>query len=451
VKVNGPFATCQIQDDPASLSPEEKRALIQRVLDGDMFRRSPAMRAFLLYISEYAILGRSERLKEQTIGVEVLGRRPNYDPADDNIVRVRAHELRGRLEKHFTTEGREEPIILKVPKGSYVPEFVARKELSPDAAEPAPIVDKPVQEGRSAPPVNRQWLLVTVMLIVAITGSVILTRYMQTGGSGARDASISGAMHDFWGQFFDKPNEELKIVYADTSYALWQDLNDKTLNLGDYLNRNYLNAQGNKLFNLAMRRVTSTADITIAARLGALAGRFHGQPNLQFSRDVTTDFFHHGNLVLIGSHRSNPWVEVFEPSLNFVLDQDPNSGAPLFRNRSPQPGEARTYSIPAAFDTQKAYEGSYTSYGVIALLRGCGDRGLTVLLEGLNTQATQAMGDLVTDPQRLDTFLRSMGHTAGTNVTPFEALVQITSLPGQYDNPKVLAYRLRPPGSCIGG
>lgn len=57
------------------------------------------MGSFLLYITEHSIIGRTERLKEQSIGAEVLGRKPNYDPADDNIVRVRAHELRERLEK----------------------------------------------------------------------------------------------------------------------------------------------------------------------------------------------------------------------------------------------------------------------------------------------------------------------------------------------------------------
>jgi hypothetical protein len=72
-------------------------------------------------------------------------------------------------------------------------------------------------------------------------------------------------------------------------------------------------------------------------------------------------------------------------------------------------------------------------------------------VEGLNAQATQAAGDMVTDPQRLDALLNSIGHKAGTNVAPFEALFQITSLPGGYDSPRVIAYRLRQPEACVGG
>jgi hypothetical protein len=137
--------------------------------------------------------------------------------------------------------------------------------------------------------------------------------------------------------------------------------------------------------------------------------------------------------------------------MNFVLAKDDQTHAPLFRNRNPRSGEAAGYAIPAMYDTQKVEEKSYLSYGVVALLKGCGDQGFTLLVEGLNTQASQAAGDFITDPQRMEVLLQNLGHKPGSDVTPFEALFQITSLPGGYDNPKVIAYRLRPHDACIGG
>jgi hypothetical protein len=92
----------------------------------------------------------------------------------------------------------------------------------------------------------------------------------------------------------------------------------------------------------------------------------------------------------------------------------------------------------------------FTSYALVALLNGCGDRGLTVVDEGLNMQATQAAGDMITDPQRLDMLLHSIGHTPATKVPPFEALIQIKSLPGGYEAPQVIAYRVPRPASCVG-
>ncbi len=417
------------------------------------------MRAFLLYVTDHVIQGRAERLKEQTIGAEVLGRKPGYDPADDNIVRVRAHELRGRLEKYFATEGAQEPVLITIPRGTYVPEFVPRSATASEAEPAGQVSGKPPAVQTTGRPLQAtgktkfrwlQWVLLTLGFLLAAAASSLATRYLMTHRSGEDAAAPGGAARDFWGQFFPKPDSELKVVYSDPSFALWQDLHGITLGLGDYLNRTYLNAEGDKLFNVAMRRVTSPADISIAVRLATLSAEFGGHETPQFARDADAEFFHRGNVVLIGSHRSNPWVEMYEPDLNFQLEQDPHTGAPAFVNRSPRPGEPREYAIPDMFDTQRVEEKAYDSYGVVALLRGCGARGLTVLIDGLNMQATQAAGDLITDPQRLETLLRSLGHKPGTNVAPFEALIQITSLPGGYDNPRILAVRLRTADSCVG-
>lgn len=448
------------ENTKALLSPEQKRELVRRVIHSQAFSRTPAMRAFLQYVTENAILGRIEKLKEQTIGTEVLGRSPDYNPTDDNIVRVRAHELRGRLDKYFASEGSKEPFVITIPRGAYAPEFVSRpsagqeevslKVPSPEElpSQPAPL--EPYAE-RSPELLAKHWLLLGMIFLVAVAGTAAITRLIVKSEVKPTLTQQARVTRDFWGQFFERPNEELKVVYADTSFALWQDLNGKALDLGDYLNRKYLDVQANKLFNVVMRRVTTPADMTLAVHLATLASEFGGQETPQFARDADSQFFHQGNLVLIGSHRSNPWVTIYEPSLNFQLEQDPQTGAPMFRNRSPQTHEDQTFAIPAMYDTQKTEEKTYKSYGVVALLKGCGDHGLTVLLEGLNTQATQAAGDLVTDPQRLDILLRSIGHQPGTSVPPFEALFQITSMPGGYDNPRVIAYRLRTPEGCTGG
>jgi hypothetical protein len=445
-----PFPVTRGRDKTISLSPDQKRALVQRVVSSQVFSRAPALRAFLVYITDHAISGQTDKLKEQAIGAEVLGRKPNYDPADDNIVRVRAHELRERLARYFASEGSAEPIVVTIPRGAYAPEFAPR-ESAPAERPAAPVVSEIARESaKTAAPSVWRWAAVPAVLLVAVCASVVLTRFAVKNESRTVAEHPDGAMRDFWGQFFNTPNEELKVVYSDPGFALWQDLTGKSLNLGEYLNHKYLTLNQDKFFDVAARRVTSPADIAISTHIGVLTGEFGGQANLRFARDASAEFLRYGNTVLIGSHRSDPWVEIYEPSLNFQLAQDPHSNAPAFLNRSPQQGETAMYSIPAMFDTQRTEEKEFTSYGVVALLKGCGNRGMTVLLEGLNMQATQAVGDLVTDPQRLDGLLKSIGHKPGTTVAPFEALIQITSLPAEYDNPRVVAYRLRHPESCVG-
>jgi hypothetical protein len=414
-----------------------------------MFNRARAMRAFLLYITEQAFLGNAENLKEQAIGAEVLGRKGDYDPAVDNIVRVRAHELRERLEKHFSTEGAEEPIILTVPKGCYIPEFTPRKSILLEKPEQVPTPPAPpVLPQQKVPPLHHYWLPFTLILLAAVFTTALLTRYLTN--SRARSIAGNDAIRDFWGQFFDKSSEELRVVYADTSFALWQDLTGKSLDLGEYLSRNSLAVSNDELREVATRRATSPADVYVSVRLAALATEFGGKLDPEFARNVSADSLQHSNGVLLGSRRSNPWLEIYENNLNFVLERDPHTGAPLFRNRAPQPQEADTYSIPTMLDVQGDEQREFTSFALVALLKGCGDRGLTVIDEGLNMQATQAAGDLITDPQRLDMLLHSIGHTPGTKVVPFEALIQIKSLPGGYENPRVIAFRVPRSAPCIG-
>lgn len=400
------------------------------------------MCAFLLHITEQAHLGHIENLKEQAIGANVLGRKGNYDPAIDNIVRVRAHELRERLDKHFSSEGAEEPVIITVPKGSYVPEFIPRKSLALDDQETRQILAIPASSGQKPQSTPRYWLPFTLILLIAISATAVFTRYLLLSNNRAPTISSSGAMYDFWGQFFERSNEELGIVFADASFALWQDLSGKSLDLGDYLSRKDLELRSNDLREVAARRFTSPADLYVSVGLGTVATEFGGRLNLQFARNANVDFLHHGNRVLLGSRRSNPWLEVYENNLNFVLEQDPNTGAPLFRNRSPLPQEAQVYGIPTMLDVRGDEQREFTSYALVALLKACGDRSLTVVDEGLNMQATQAAGDLITDPQRLDMLLRSIGHTFGTKVVPFEALIQIKSLPGGYEAPRVITSRV---------
>lgn len=427
-----------------ALTSKEKLELVERVANSPAFARSPALQAFLLYIAKHAIAERPERIKEQSIGAEVLGRKPNYDPAEDNIVRVRAHELRHRLEKYFATDGIDEPVIITVPRGTYVPEFHSRQDLS--LSLPVPGMQKP--EPRPEKRLTMwPWVAGSIIALVVIAAFISISALRNKRTTVESQAS-NVAIRDFWGQFFTHPEEELRVVTADTAFALLQDLSGQNLDLGDYLSRKYLQISDEKLREIAVRRATSPADVTISLQLSSLAKEFHGHINQQYARDIGMHALQSGNVAIIGSHRSNPWIEVFEPQLNFVLEQDARTGAPRFRNKSPHPGEAAMYGIPAMLDTNGTEQREIESYGLVALRRGCNSHNLIVLLEGLNMEATEAAGEVVTDPQRLNDMLHKIGHQPGTDVAPFEALIKLTSLPGGFANPEVIAYRIEPGVSC---
>src|SRR5262249_7967028 len=121
--------------------------VVQRVTASPVFQRSPRLRELLLHICERAIQNRTDELREQQIGCAVFGRKPDYSPGDDNIVRVEARHLRRRLEEYFSTDGKKEPLVIVIPKGGYIPVFEPREVPTAETAPEPP----PMAPARSAP------------------------------------------------------------------------------------------------------------------------------------------------------------------------------------------------------------------------------------------------------------------------------------------------------------
>lgn len=80
----------------------------------------------LEFVVASTLRGEASHLKETTIGVFVFGRSPDYDPKVDTIVRSQAWRLRAKLKKYYASEGANDPIIVDIPIGHYVPAFHVR-------------------------------------------------------------------------------------------------------------------------------------------------------------------------------------------------------------------------------------------------------------------------------------------------------------------------------------
>jgi hypothetical protein len=101
---------------------------LERVLSSSCFARNERVSRLLRFLIERCLEGRECELKESLIGVEVFGRRADYDLKRDSTVRSEAVRLRARLSKYYAGEGRRDPLVIDLPKGGYIPRF-----RSPDA------------------------------------------------------------------------------------------------------------------------------------------------------------------------------------------------------------------------------------------------------------------------------------------------------------------------------
>ena len=112
---------------PEASNEQDALQLLGRVLSGSGFARNERMSRFLRFLVERHLEGRDNELKESLIAVEVFGRRPDYDPKLDSIVRTEAARLRARLIDYYAGEGRSDLVVIDVPKGGYIPVFRQRE------------------------------------------------------------------------------------------------------------------------------------------------------------------------------------------------------------------------------------------------------------------------------------------------------------------------------------
>ena len=62
------------------------------------------------------------------MGVEVYDRAADYDPRVDPIVRVEARRLRAKLDAYYSSEGKNDAVLIEFQKGAYAATFAARSE-----------------------------------------------------------------------------------------------------------------------------------------------------------------------------------------------------------------------------------------------------------------------------------------------------------------------------------
>ena len=170
---------------PPAITPDSIRAALDKILASPGFATADRISRFLRYTVEETLHGQTDKLKESLLGIDVFGRKPTYDPRVDAVVRTEAVKLRARLRDYYATEGREDEIVIDLPKGGYIPAFRYREKPSLESAAPV-----------GAEPQRRDWkpAIATVLAVAVLAGSIYLiskARARAAGASGSEMASIA--------------------------------------------------------------------------------------------------------------------------------------------------------------------------------------------------------------------------------------------------------------------
>ena len=424
-------------------SEDERWQLVKRISVSKSFTRSPRLAHLLLYLGEQAISDRKYLLTEQNLASAVFDRKANFDPAADTIVRSQMVRLRQRLEAYFREEGHAEHLRVSIPKGGYVP-FFEEAPLPPaigqpeTLTEPVPIPDEPYSKTAAETAVSRSAIWQLRIICIALSAFSLLLCILLFI---RRSAPLVGGMpqnlvvHRFWEELFDE-NQKTTIVAADSGIVMLHGGTGQNTNLSEYLSRNFSNqlsavsAERQKELLLdASRRYTSFVDLELIDRLSHLPEAVSGSYNIRFARDITANDLKQGNILLSGSQDADPWIELFEPEMNFVLNIDLTHGVHGFRNRNPMPGELPFYSATQA------------EYGVLAFLPNLSRNGNVLIVEGTSVAGTEAISDFLFMDSKLEPFLRKITRKDGS-IPKFEILLESKSLNGSASRSHIVSYRI---------
>jgi hypothetical protein len=453
--------------DESTLEGDPRWIAAQKVVRSLNLSRATQLRAILLFIVRRAILRPEESIPEFEIGYRALGRRKDFNPLDDNIVRVQMGHLRKKLEQYFATEGSADEMVIFIPQGSYKPSFSSRAEFS-NGAQPAPVVlpkpaDNPigVEKNLAAIPIAEspllqnalnqasprtsspkvRWIALSVIFLGFAIACVALwmqnrslRRSLDSFNQPLAAIKNEPTVAALWTDFLDS-SQQTDVVTGDVAFSICQRLSGKVFPLENYVDRDYsdlLQTPGmsadlhNALLVISRKDITSSSEFSVMRRILTLDPQGH-KIHYYKARNFVADLFARDNVILLGNGLSNPWEQPLRDRMNFVANVDKFYNV---TNRAPAPGEQRVYA--STLDTK---------YGVVAYLPLPDHRGKALLLDGAGAESVEADADFLLSEHQLSNFQKQL-HV--DQLPYFEVLLRVSLVRGTPLDSTVVAYRTYP-------
>lgn len=448
---------------------------LSRILASKAFAKSARLSAFLRHVCVTTLEGREKVLCEQHIGTAVFGRPDHYNPSEDTIVRSSARLLRQRLASYYEEEGRQDQLRISIPRGAYVPVFVAAtpaevtaRAPAPDAAgaslsaqpaQPQPTPQQPAQQTAPPPPAPPKAtaeappLLPPAVQPPAIAAPVPARapRWWWLAGLAAllglilwlalrTSAPALDASKKFWALMLPADRDTL-LVIPDNGLVMYQGDLHRVVPLSDYIaNRPGVADTPAAALSLAQygaRRYTAMSSVTLAAEMGKLATAAPERYHVRFARDVQLTDFKHDNTVIVGVEQSSPWWALFRNQFNFHIDWDKDSGDFLVLNDHPASGEQAAYPFSWRDPNRRGY-------ALIGFKRNLSGNGHTLLLGGTTSAGTDAAIEFLMNPASMAPLMKQAQRSDGS-IGEFEVLLQCVLQANGSTDIQLLGVRIKPP------
>lgn len=385
---------------PRVTEKEQYFAQIERLVHSHVLHGSEQLCKLLRYLGEHALERPGSPLKEYQIATEVFGRPADFDPQLDSTIRVQAGRLRMKLAEYYNTEGADDPVIVELPKGTYLPSFHLRIN-GPVVALPRLQLAGPPKKRFAAVPVLSALLFVAIAAILYLlaTGKphapakqelppAVFARFWKAYLNGAEEPWVVFSN----GAFVGRP--ETGMRYFDSAHDSREAILDHYTGVGEVLAVHSLD----QVFTSLNRR--------LRVKRGSL---------------VSLDDVKNADVIFVGSPAENLTLRDIPSTTRFffhTLDSGPRKGDLAIMNVHAQAGEPNYFiGTPSNLHLQE-------DYSIVALVPGMNPAKSEMILAGTTTLGTEAAVEYVCQQDSLEKLLPQLRTSSDGTIEPFEAVLR---------------------------
>ena len=411
------------------------RHALQEMVNSVPFRTSRQCQDLLRHIVLHSLSGAEGSLRERIIGVDVFGRLPDYDQAEDPVVRIRAADVRKRIALYYeSTDVAERHVKISIPSGSYRAHFEffgsgkhltdlrSPEILTPPLAESPPISPS-VRLSSSAESTKsiRAWLPRHRMAVLSMVAVLLLSIFY-----GLVQSTRKTAFERFWSPVLMNPKNSLIYIGSNAVYSLSEpflERHRKEHSLGklETMGREMIVPMspndivtGNELIPSDI--YVTVGDVAATARIASFLSLRKKAFDMRFGGDISVGDLRERPAILVGGF-NNSWTLEMTDNLRFVF---------AYRNQ-----------IQDRFDRRKSWKAdpNFTEdYAIISRILNSKTGEILITAAGIGHAGTRAAGEFLTSPNAINSVM--VGAPKGWEQKNMQIVLHTTVIngsPGQAD------------------
>ena len=391
---------------PHAAGREEYLGQVERIVSSATLHGSESLCRLLRYLADHSLEHPGVPLKEYQIATEVFGRPADFDPQVDSTIRVQAGRLRSKLAAYYSGEGSGDPVVLEMPKGSYLLSFHHRAEAKPRLLA---AIDSGGPQA-AARPVRSYLVPILITLLVAAVGFIgYLVAGRHSPGELTAEPAPPAVFAAFWKGYLSR-TEDPWVIFSNGAFVGRPETGMR------YFDR------ARDARETILDHYTGVGEVLAVHELDRVFAALHRQLRVKRGSLFSLDDAKNHDLIFVGSPAENLTLREIPGTHEFIfqrLNSGPRKNDLAIVNVHPKAGE------PVNFLGSPSGAPLDEDYAVVALMRGLDPNESVMILAGTTTLGTQAAVEYVCQQRTLEQLLPQLKRSETGELKPFEAVLRV--------------------------